>query len=176
MFFTDLETERLFLKNISKDDRDFIFDLFSSENVTEYLFDAEPLTNISGADEIIDSYLESEPRDKHRWIIVRKIDNVKMGTCGFHCWNYKTSRVDIGYDLRNDFWGYGYMQEAIKEIIKFAINQMNIIEINACIYIDNHRSIRLVEKCNFIENGFRNEVFRGKAYSHKIYTKFCKDN
>lgn len=84
MFYQDLETNRLQLKNISTDDRDFIFSQFSDEVVTRYLFDEEPLTDITGADAIIGDYLLPEPRSCHRWVIARKSDGRKLGTCGFH--------------------------------------------------------------------------------------------
>jgi [ribosomal protein S5]-alanine N-acetyltransferase len=84
MFFKQLETERLILKNIATDDREFIFSQFSDEAVNRYLFDAEPLTDISDAEEIISFYTQPEPRQWHRWVITRKEDNRKLGTCGFH--------------------------------------------------------------------------------------------
>ena len=170
MFFENLETDRLLLKNIGNDDRDFIYSMFSNNDVNKYLFDAEPLTDISGADEIINFYLEPEPRIQHRWIIIKKLDNVKIGTCGFHCWDHDNAKVDMGYDLKKEFWGNGYMQEAIKEIIIFAKNKMKTKEVNACIYIENSKSINLVKKLGFIKNGSKNEIFRGKEYLHNIYT------
>ena len=173
MFFENLETGRLILKNIGNEDRDFIYSMFSNEDVNKYLFDAEPLTDISGADEIINFYLEPEPKNQHRWIIVRKTDNVKMGTCGFHCWDHDNAIVDMGYDLKKDFWGNGFMQESLNKIIEFAKNKMSIMGINACIYMENTKSINLVEKLNFIKNGTKNEIFRGKEYLHHIYRLNC---
>jgi len=172
MLFYDIETERLVLKNISSDDRDFIFSQFSDDVVNRYLFDAEPLTNVEGADEIIDFYIQPEPRLQHRWIMVRKSDSVKMGTCGFHCWNHKECKVEIGYDLKEEFWGNGYMQEAIKEIITSATKNMNIKEISACISIDNKRSIRLAENLGFVLSGSSYELLRGKKYLHNIYSLY----
>lgn len=172
MFFNNIETERLFLKNISSDDRDFIFSEFSDDVVNRYLFDAEPLTDVEGADEIINFYTQPEPRLQNRWIIIRKSDGIKMGTCGFHCWNKREYKVEIGYDLKEEFWGNGYMQEVIKEIITFAIRNMNIKEISACIYIDNKRSIHLVENLGFVLSGSSYELFRDKKYLHNIYSLY----
>lgn len=45
MFFRDLETSRLYLKNISPEDREFVFTQFSNDDVNQFLFDAEPLTS-----------------------------------------------------------------------------------------------------------------------------------
>jgi ribosomal-protein-alanine N-acetyltransferase len=174
MFFTNLETERLFLKNIDTSDRDFVFSMFSDDVVTKYLFDEEPLIDISGADEIINSYLEPEPRTHHRWIIIRKSDNTKMGTCGFHCWNRPKKIVEVGYDLKEQFWGNGYMQEAVREIIAFAKDKMDIEEICANIYIENQKSKKLAESLGFVVSGYTSEFFRNQEYKHYKYSLYLR--
>lgn len=174
MFYTDQETERLILKNIDSEDRAFIFSHFSNQDVTAFLFDAEPLMDFSGADEIIDFYLVPEPRPQHRWIIQRKTDGLKMGTCGFHCWSTQNAKVEIGYDLAKAFWGNGFMGESLKTIIGFAQHQMKVKEIEACISVDNRKSICLVEKLGFVLSGSKYEVFRGKKYLHNVYTLYLE--
>ncbi len=174
MFFQEMDTERLFLKNISVDDRDFIYQQFENVHVNKYLFDAEPLTDISGADEIIGFYTQPEPRLQHRWILVRKTDGLKLGTCGFHCWDKANGCCDIGYDLFPDYWGNGYMTEALQKILGFARVDMGVKLIHACIYPDNLASIRLAEKNGFVFQGkMQDEVFRGERYPHKIFTLDC---
>jgi len=174
MFLKELETERMLLKNISSDDREFVFSQFSDDKVNKYLFDAEPLVDIQGADEIIDFYLQPEPRSKHRWILIRKSDKIKMGTCGFHCWNSNAGTVEVGYDMKEAFWGNSYMQEAMKEIIAFAVQNMNIKRIDACVYVGNSKSIAVVERLGFSFDGVtKNEVFRGLEYPHNIYSLSC---
>jgi len=175
MFFSELETERLFLKNIAIDDRNFIFSQFSDDVVHRYLFDREPVTDMKGADEILELYIQPEPRTMHRWIIIRKSDNIKMGTCGFHCWNRTHCKVDVGYDLKKEFWGNGYMQEAMKEIIAFAKEKMCIKEISACIYHDNQKSIHLAENLGFVLSGSSIEVFRNEEYLHNIYSLYISE-
>lgn len=170
MLFCDLKTSRLLLKNISEDDRDFIFSQFSDDTVTKYLFDAEPLVDMEGADEIIDSYLQPEPRGHHRWVIIRSSDGEKIGTCGFHCWDTQECKIDVGYDMKEKYWGNGYMQEAMKEILLFARDKMLIKEVRACIYVENQRSIHLVEKNGFVLSDSYCEKFRGKEYLHNIYS------
>ncbi len=172
MFFNNIETDRLILKNIGIDDRNFIFSQFSDDVVNRYLFDAEPVTDMQGADEIIAFYVQPEPRLQHRWIIMKKSDGIKMGTCGFHCWNKTDGNVEVGYDLKEEFWGNGYMQEAMKAIITFAKEEMYIKEISACIYIDNQRSIRLVENLGFVLSGSIYELFGNKEYLHKKYSLY----
>lgn len=171
MFFHDIETERLLLKNISSDDREFMLKQFSDSAVNRYLFDIEPLNNLEAVDKIIHFYLQPEPRAQHRWIIVLKNNNVKIGTCGFHCWNRGKNCVDIGYDLQEAFRGQGIMTEALKAIIAFSMKEMGISRIDAHIYVENVKSIQLVQRLGFIFNG-RIEIcsFRGHEYLHNIYT------
>lgn len=175
MLFNNIETERLILKNISKEDRNFIYSQFSDDVVTRYLFDEEPLTDIEGADEIINFYIQPEPRIQHRWIIIRKSDGVKMGTCGFHCWDQSESKVDVGYDLKEHYWGKGYMNEAMKAIITFATDKMHIKELSACVYIDNQRSIRVVEKLGFVLSGSEYELYKDKKYLHNRYSLYLNN-
>lgn len=171
MLFHEIETKRLRLKNISFEDREFMLKQFSDDSVNKYLFDAELLNNLEEADELIDFYLQPEPRRQHRWIIVLKNKNAKIGTCGFHCWNRERNRVDIGYDLQEAFWGQGIKTEALKAVLSFSIKKMGACQINAHISVENDKSIQLVQRLGFIFNG-RTEIcsFRGKEYLHNIYT------
>ncbi len=169
MFFQDIETDRLLLINISANDRDFIYQQFSNDVVNRYLFDAEPVSCLEEADEIISFYLQPEPRAQHRWIIIN--GGEKIGTCGFHCWSSENRCVDIGYDLQEKYWGKGIMTEALKAIISFCNNSMEVREINAHIYVDNLKSIKLAQNLGFTFKG-KTKIysFRGNDYLHNIYT------
>jgi [ribosomal protein S5]-alanine N-acetyltransferase len=103
MFFKELETDRLVLKNICSEDKDFILKQFSNDTVNQYLFDAESLNNLEEANELIDFYIQPEPRTQHRWILILKVNGIKIGTCGFHCWNKNNNSVEIGYDLQKQY-------------------------------------------------------------------------
>ncbi len=171
MLFTNIETERLLLKNISPNDREFIFNQFSNDYINRYLFDAEPITDLNGADDIISFYTKPEPRNEHRWILNLKQNAQKIGTCGFHCWNPNESTVEIGYDLLEQYTGQGYMNEALKAIIAFAKTSMNIRVIHACIYTENTKSINLAVRNGFVLTGATDySVFRGEKYLHNIYS------
>ncbi len=170
MFYKELETERLTLRNISTEDRDFILSQFSDDDINRYLFDAEPLNSPEEAEEIIGFYLQPEPRGHHRWILINKSGGEKLGTCGFHGFNQRERSIEMGYDLRKEFWGKGYMGEALKAVIAYAKESMEIKKIHACIYIRNEKSISLVQRLGFRLTGTRNETFRGKEYLHNMYT------
>jgi len=171
MLFHDLGTARLLLKNISKDDTDFVFREFSDDSVNKYLFDTEPFVNRKEAEDLIDFYLRPEPRAQHRWILIKKDTGEKIGTCGFHGWDMISRACEVGYDLTKEYWGHGYMSEALRAILSFARAEMNVQTVNACISVDNQRSIALVQNQGFIFSGQKIYLrFREAEYEHYIFT------
>ena len=85
----NIETNRMLLKYIDQSDREFIFEEFQNKFINKYLFDAEPMTDIVQADNLIEFYNMQEPRDQFRWVLIDKLKNIRMGTCGFHFWDRK---------------------------------------------------------------------------------------
>lgn len=168
--FHELETQRLHLRNISIEDRAFIYEQFSNEEVTRFLFDEEPLTGVGGADRIISMYLAPEPRSCHRWVLARKDDGTKIGTCGYHVWDRAQDSVQLGYDLQKPYWGHGYMREALGAILCFDFDEMAVRRVEAHIYMGNQRSISLAKRMGFVDSG-RDEIvrFSDEEYVHHIY-------
>lgn len=135
-----------------------------------YLYDAEPISTYKEAEELVEFYTQHEPRNQHRWIIILKESNVKIGTCGFHCLNKSCASVEIGYDLQPDYWRKGYISEALRIIIEFARNEMNVKTIIAKISSNNIASINAATKMGFCRTESTYiEEFHGKEYLHYIF-------
>ena len=94
--------------------------------MNRYLFDAEPCSSAAEAAEWIDFYLEEEPRNQHRWVLVLKENGEKIGTCGFHGLNTERHEAELGYDLQPTYWKQGYIHEAVGRIIDFAAKEMGV--------------------------------------------------
>lgn len=127
------------------------------------------MTDISQADELIDFYMMAEPRNQHRWILIDKGTKVKLGTCGFHCWNPDKKEVEIGFDLLEQFNGKGYMHEAVERIIDFARHEMMVERINAIVYVENQKCMTLLERFGFVRLDEEMTEFKGQLYPHHIY-------
>ncbi len=165
----NLETKRLLLKCIDQSDREFIFEEFQNDFINQFLFDAEPMTDIKEADDLIEFYTMPEPRNQNRWVLIHKLEKLKMGTCGFHFWDREKKKVEIGFELMPQYTGNGYMAEAIEAIIDFARTKMEINKIIAIVFIDNINCKKLLEKFGFKMVGKEECSFRGKMYLHDIY-------
>ena len=169
--FPFLETERLMLRNLIVEDTDFIFHHFSDPAVTKYLMDEPPVTEYTQAQAIIQFYLEPECKTHNRWIIVRKSDHQPIGTCGFHKWDKRYFRAEIGYDLGPGFWGQGYMAEALRAVIANGFERMELNRIDALVYVENGRSIQLLQRLGFKQEGLLRDYFYldGKFYDHFLF-------
>lgn len=161
--FQKIETERLVLRQLTIEDKEFILKHFSDDEVCKY-FDQEPFSKMEEAEELIHWYARPDKDPCRRWGIVEKEDNVLIGTCGYHKWDKKNMRVEIGYDLYKDYWGKGYMFEALKELIEYCFEKLKVNRIEALTHLQNDRSINILSRYGFKREGILREYVycRGK--------------
>ena len=166
--FPLLETERLILKKLCPQDVDFIYRHFSNQHVCEFLFDNEPLTSIEGAHAIIDFYADAEQMDRNRWVIFSKESSEPIGTCGYHRWDRADNIAEIGYDLEREFWGHGYMHEAMQAALEVGFDHMHLNRVQAFVSVQNSRSVKVLKRLGFSEEGIIRDkhYFRGAYYDH----------
>lgn len=167
--FENIDTKRLLLKCVDQSDREFIFEEFQNDFINQYLYDEEPMTDIEQADDLIEFFNRKEPRNQNRWVLIDKLENKKMGSCGFHLWDREKNKVEIGFELMPQYNGKGYMTEAVKAIIEFARIQMKVHKIIAIVSIDNSKCKRLLEKFGFLIIDKEECLFRGSKYLHDIH-------
>jgi len=85
-----------------------------------------------------------------------------IGSCGFHNWIKNHERSEIGYEIHKQYQNQGYMSEAIKKVINYGFQEMNLNRIEALIDPMNENSIRIVTK-----NGFKQEGILRGHYKNK---------
>ena len=170
--FPAIETERLLLQPLTAEHTDFVFRHFSNPAVYQYLLDEPPVTDHAQAEEIVQFYAEPAGKPYNRWVILRKSDNQPIGTCGYHKWDRRYFRTEIGYDLHPDFWGQGYMTEALKAVIASGFEKVGLNRIDALVYVENKPSIRLLQRLGFTREGLLRDYFYldGKFYDHIIFS------
>jgi [ribosomal protein S5]-alanine N-acetyltransferase len=177
LFFPELETERLRLRQLTIDDLDFVYQHFSDPRVAEFLLDEPPISNISQAREIIEFYQHSERKTWNRWGISLKSSEQLIGTCGFHKWNKRDLHSEIGYDLSPEFWGQGIMTETLHAVIQNGFERMGLNRITAIVYPQNQRSLDLLHKLCFQTEGLLRDYHysNGIFYDHYILSLLKRD-
>ncbi|HWQ45986.1 MAG TPA: GNAT family protein [Longilinea sp.] len=177
LFFPDLETERLLLRQLTFEDTEFVFKHFSDPQVTQYLMDEPPVADRDEARGIISFFMDPEGKRQNRWGLVRKSDQRMIGTIGFHRWEKAYHRCDIGYDLSPDCWGHGYMSEALKTVLHSGFDRMDLHRMDAYVYTGNPRSYGLLEKFGFKKEGLLRDYFflNGSYYDHYLFGLLRRD-
>lgn len=148
-----LESDRLRLRPVRAEDADDIFEIFSDKEVMKY-YDILPLGDRNEAVELCGRFIKHfEDRSMMRWSIVEKESGRVIGTCGFFCFCDDDSKAELGYELRRELWGKGYMPEAISLIMRFIYENTDINRIESFVEIPNTASQKLLKKLGFRKEG-----------------------
>ncbi|MBI2234596.1 MAG: GNAT family N-acetyltransferase [Micavibrio aeruginosavorus] len=83
----------------------------------------------------------------------------------------------LGYWLGQPYQGHGYMQESARLLIAHAFGPMELHRINAATLPHNGRSIKMLRRLGFIEEGFaKNYIQINGAYQDHILFGLCADS
>ena len=102
-----------------------------------------------------------------------------IGGCGIQDVNWLTRVATVGIMIGDKgYWGKGYGTDAMKVLISFVFNDMNINKIRLSTFSFNERAIRSYKKCGFeIEGVLKYEIFKeGRYYDEIIMSIFNKNN
>ncbi|MFK7951156.1 MAG: GNAT family N-acetyltransferase [Saprospiraceae bacterium] len=103
--------------------------------------------------------------DFRLWDIIEKSSDDVIGHCGFHHWEKRYNRAELGYFLNETARNKGYMKEAIQALINFGFENMDLNRIEAFIAPQNSPSIGVVKHLKFTKEGLLRE-------HHKINGQF----
>jgi len=110
---------------------------------------------------------------------IETLTNYKyIGGCGINNIDWKNSVAVVGIFIGDkNYWSKGYGTDAMKILVSFIFNEMNINKIKLHVYSFNPRAIRSYEKCGFIKEGvLRQEVFRKGEYYNDIIMGLLRDD
>jgi len=163
--FPVLETERLFLQELTLDDAPFYLTHFSDPDIVELTgFDA-PKDLEAAKGELLEYCIDLFRGGRGiRWGIALKSTGGLIGTCGYYMWEQAARKARIGYDLARDHRRKGIMSEALRAMIDHGFAAMELNRIEVLIDPRNEASLRLVEKLGFTREGLLREstFFRGR--------------
>ncbi|HJT80990.1 MAG TPA: GNAT family N-acetyltransferase [Chthoniobacterales bacterium] len=149
---TEINTERLLLRELKASDAGQIFSLRSNKDVNRFL-DRTPATELKDADVFIQKIQkEVASGNSFYWAVTVKPDPKLIGTLCL--WNLSADRkrIEIGYELVPEMQGKGIMREAVEAIINFSRNELKLDQLDAYSHKQNEASTQLLRNLNFILN------------------------
>lgn len=105
---------------------------------------------------------------EYRFYLFDKAGNI-IGDLGFSNVTYGAfCSCFVGYQMDKDQMGKGYMTEALKAGIDFIFNEKKLHRVEAHVMPTNKASISVLQKLNFIEEGYSKNYLRinGKWEDH----------
>jgi ribosomal-protein-alanine N-acetyltransferase len=174
--FPDLETKRLFLRRVTKNDVDSIFELRSNAKTMKYI--PRPLlkTTEDALQHIATIDAKIESNEGINWAITIRNDPKVIGIIGHYKIKPEHFRAELGYMLLPEFNGKGIITEAVEEVVKYGFNVMKLHSVEAIIDPENLGSARVLEKNNFVKEGHfkENEFYEGRFLDTVIYSRLNK--
>ena len=157
-----IETNRLVLRGFREDDLADFYDYAKVDGVGECAGWSHH-KSIEESRRILSMFIE----DRNVFAIVDKKSGKVIGSVGIKDPDEVTvSRFpdvnikEIGFVLAKDFWGKGLMTEAVKAVICYCFDELNLDAVSAGHFVGNDRSRRVIEKCGF-------EFFADTVYHSK---------
>ena len=162
--FPILKTKRLVLRKLINNDAHQIFYLRSNSIVNQYILRAKQKSLHEAVTFINERNNDIENGKIFYWAITLKGEQELIGSICL--WNLSENKtvVEIGYDLHPDYFHKGIMTEAIREVISFGFNKLQLNSIEAFTHRENINSIKLLKKCSFINKPKRVD----KGFPHNI--------
>jgi len=147
--FPELNTERLFMRQLVDGDKKELFFIRSDPQINNYIDRPRP-SNIEDVNKFISMINRGIKKNEWiYWVITLKNDCNLIGTICLWNINKSNSTGEIGYELHPEYQGIGIMNEAIKCILDFGFNIIKLKRIDAYTHKDNLASTKLLQKHNF---------------------------
>ncbi len=152
------ETERLILRKPRLDDAPAIFTAYAQDpEVTRYLT-WRPHKDVEETYAIVKLMLKLWDEGKaYSYAITFRDSGSVVGMIAMHPDGFK---VGIGYVLAHPHWGKGYMTEALRTIVKWALSRPDVYRVFAICDVENPASARVMEKAGMLREGLlrRNSI------------------
>jgi RimJ/RimL family protein N-acetyltransferase len=113
-----------------------------------------------------DIYMNFNKNEEYEFSIYTH-DDIFIGKCGYRDLHLPSRRCTIGISIGDkDFRGKGYGTDALKTLIRYLFDTMNLERIQLDTWSGNEPAIRSYEKCGFVVEGRlrRYDFIDGKYY------------
>lgn len=176
-----LETDRLLLKPLTRDDLEDIWPFLSDPSIPEFMAWEHHKTKQETID-FLGRVVNDINTDKaYHWGIYIN----KKTLCGLFSIiavlrkhrSLIYDRGELAYWIGSKFRGKGIMTEAGKTIIDFSFNELKLHRLVVSHFTENNASEKLIQRLNFNYIGEEHDSFfkNGKWWNHKLYELTIND-
>ena len=169
--FPQLESDRLVFREFDMNDATELFLIRSNDKVMNYM-DSYKHQTIQDSELLITQVQKSfEEKTGINWAIIEKSTNELIGYFGYWRLIKEHCRAEIGFALKPEFWGKGFMKETLVRLVDFGFNNLRIHSIEANVNPENESSIHLLENFGFKKEAYfrENYLYNGQYIDSMIF-------
>ena len=151
-----LETGRLRIRPYTMTDVDAFYAITREPALFTYLPDKMPkYKEIQGLIGWLIAQYRNDALDhfKYSFAVERKATGVLIGWCGLGDLDFDRDKKELFYGIAKEYWGQGYGYEAARAVVDAAFTVLKLPLLTAVVKPDNIASVRIIEKCGFIQKG-----------------------
>ena len=139
---TYLETARLVLRRLTRDDAENLFELDCDPEVMRYLTGGIPHTREEIVGRELPRYLRYYERysDYGFWAAIERATGEFLGWFHFHPSREGSEEIELGYRLKRSAWGKGYATEGSRALIEKGFTELGARKVVADALAANLRS------------------------------------
>ena len=146
LLMSEIETERLLLKNYAERDKENLIALLTDERVMKHVDTG--VFAIEKAESLWKKLIEvfyPQGIDTIYAVFAKDVGRY-VGHASIRPRPEKTEDWEIGYILKTEEWRKGYATEIARALIKYGFEELNLTQVVATIDDDNFGSIKVAEK------------------------------
>ena len=166
-----LDTARLRLRPFTDADAEALFALQSNAYVLRY-WDSPPWSERARAARFIAACRQlADEGTGARLVIDRASDGSFVGWCSLTRWNPDYRSASLTYCLEHAAWGHGYATEAVRALLQWAFDTLDLNRVQAEADTRNVASARVLEKLGFVHEGTLREdcIVNGEVSDSWVY-------
>ena len=170
-----LEAETIRMRPLERSDASHILALASAAEIAENTFVPHPYPP--------EAAMEFVNKTRERWrydegftfAIIDKGANEFVGAMGIHPKQHHTA--EVGYWIGKPFWGRGLATAALRLIIQFGFEQLELNRIQAGHFRQNTASGRVMQKANMRYEGVQRQGMRHhEEYKDVVYYAILRED
>ncbi|MCJ8164502.1 GNAT family N-acetyltransferase [Pontibacter sp. E15-1] len=150
---TLLETERLFLRELTPESYTQLFQSASDREIKKYLGLAS-VTEFREAKRRFEDGMTTYYTSFRNFHLLDKTDLRVIGRCDFHTWVPTHKRAEVGYTITSAAHkNKGLMTEALQAVLAYGFGKMDLYRVEALASPKNVPSLQLLKRYNFSKEG-----------------------
>jgi len=175
-----LETDRLILRRITKDDAEVAFKNWTNDSKTTRYVTWKPHGTVENTKKLFEMWEnEYNVPNTYRWVVKVKELGELIGTIDVVHKSIREKTAEIGYCYGSKYWGNGYGTEALTKVTHYLLNEIGFELLYAKHMVDNPASGRVMEKSGMkYEATLRSRMIdqcTGERVDLKVYSIMKED-